>query len=269
MTLRQKTDYQNHYAPELLQPISRSLNRDNLNLKQILPFTGYDVWTLYELSWLNIKGLPQVGIGEVRIPATSPNLIESKSFKLYLNSLNQTKFAIWQEVVNVLATDLSACVGKSVDVTILPLEKFTNTTIVAFSGEHIDTQDIFIDDYEFNADLLKGAADGTIVTETLHSHLLKSNCLITNQPDWGSVQITYKGKRINRTKLLRYIVSFRHHKEFHEQCVERIFTDLMKYCQPKLLTVYARYTRRGGLDINPYRTNMGNIPSENNRLARQ
>ncbi|CZF78037.1 NADPH-dependent 7-cyano-7-deazaguanine reductase QueF [Grimontia marina] len=269
LTLGQKTDYQEHYAPELLQPVPRSLNRDDLDLGDSLPFTGYDIWTLYELSWLNKKGLPQVAIGEVRLPATTPNLIESKSFKLYLNSFNQTKFESWQEVVDALAKDLSACAGADVDVTLSPLEEFTNTPVIAFGGENIDEQDIEIDNYEFDSSLLEGAADGPEVTETLNSNLLKSNCLITSQPDWGSVRIAYKGKRINREKLLRYIVSFRRHNEFHEQCVERIFTDLMKYCQPELLTVYARYTRRGGLDINPYRTNMGKTPSENTRLARQ
>ncbi len=269
LTLGQKTDYQEHYSPELLQPVPRSLNRDDLNLGDTLPFTGFDIWTLYELSWLNNKGLPQVAIGEVRLPADSPNLIESKSFKLYLNSFNQTKFEHWQNVADTLAKDLSACAGKDVDVTILPLSEFNEEKITAMGGTNIDNQDIEITDYSFNPDILIDAADGEIVEETLHSDLLKSNCLITNQPDWGSVRISYCGKKINQEKLLRYIVSFRRHNEFHEQCVERIFIDIMKYCAPERLTVYARYTRRGGLDINPYRTNMGKVPSENNRLARQ
>lgn len=269
LTLGQQTDYQEHYAPTLLQAVPRSLNRDELDLGEELPFSGYDIWTLYELSWLNAKGLPQVAIGEVRLPATSPNLIESKSFKLYLNSFNQTKFASWQEVADVLSKDLSACAGQDVDVTLSPLQDFAELNIGEFDGINIDGQDIEIDDYSFNPELLQDAATGMVVTETLHSDLLKSNCLITNQPDWGSVRISYTGKRIDREKLLRYIVSFRRHNEFHEQCVERIFTDLMRFCQPELLTVYARYTRRGGLDINPYRTNMGKTPSDNNRLARQ
>ena len=269
LTLGQKTDYHSQYQPALLQAVPRSLNRDELNFGNQLPFSGYDIWTLYELSWLNAKGLPQVAIGEVRLPASSPNLIESKSFKLYLNSLNQTKFASWQQVADVLAKDLSACAGEDVDVTILPLHEFTHVPIVAIGGSNIDSQDIEITNYEFDPSLLAGAATGPIVTETLNSDLLKSNCLITNQPDWGSVRIAYTGKRINREQLLRYIVSFRQHNEFHEQCVERIFSDIMQHCQPDLLTVYARYTRRGGLDINPYRTNMGKTPSENNRLARQ
>lgn len=269
LTLGKTTEYKDQYDPSLLQPVPRSLNRDDLALGDSLPFTGYDIWTLYELSWLNGKGLPQVAIGEVRLPANSPNLIESKSFKLYLNSFNQTRFDNWQQVADQLQKDLSHCAGADVDVTIQPLSDFTNEEVVAFSGTCIDEQDIEISDYAFNPDHLEGAADGEIVTEELNSNLLKSNCLITSQPDWGSVRISYTGKQINREKLLRYIVSFRNHNEFHEQCVERIFTDIMKYCQPELLTVYARYTRRGGLDINPYRTNMGKTPSNNSRMARQ
>ncbi|PSV42422.1 NADPH-dependent 7-cyano-7-deazaguanine reductase QueF [Photobacterium indicum] len=269
LTLGQKTDYIDQYDASLLQPVPRSLNRSDLNLGESLPFTGYDIWTLYELSWLNSKGLPQVAIGEVRLPASSPNLIESKSFKLYINSFNQTRFDSWQQIADTLQKDLTACAGQEVDVTIQPLEDFTDQTVINFAGNCIDEQDIEINSYDFDAQYLKDAAEGEIVTEDLHSHLLKSNCLITNQPDWGSVKISYKGKQINREKLLRYLVSFRNHNEFHEQCVERIFTDIMKFCQPELLTVYARYTRRGGLDINPYRTNQGKTPSDNFRLARQ
>lgn len=269
LTLGQSTEYKDQYDPSLLQPVPRSLNRDDLALGDSLPFTGYDIWTLYELSWLNSKGLPQVAIGEVRLPASSPNLIESKSFKLYLNSFNQTQFASWQDIADILQKDLSTCAGADVDVTVQPLEDFDNQPIVNFTGDCIDNQDIEISDYEFNPAYLEGAAEGEVIAEELNSHLLKSNCLITSQPDWGSVKISYKGKKINREKLLRYLISFRNHNEFHEQCVERIFTDLMKYCQPELLTVYARYTRRGGLDINPYRTNQGKTPSDNFRLARQ
>ncbi|MCQ1058515.1 NADPH-dependent 7-cyano-7-deazaguanine reductase QueF [Photobacterium sp. DNB23_23_1] len=269
LTLGQGTEYKDQYDASLLQPVPRSLNRDDLALGETLPFTGYDIWTLYELSWLNSKGLPQVAIGEVRLPATSPNLIESKSFKLYLNSFNQTKFASWQEVADILQKDLTQCAGEDVDVTIQPISDFDDQPIANFFGECIDDQDIEITDYEFDASYLEGAASEEDVTEILHSHLLKSNCLITSQPDWGSVRISYTGKKIDREKLLRYLISFRNHNEFHEQCVERIFTDIMKYCKPELLTVYARYTRRGGLDINPYRTNMGKTPSDNFRLARQ
>ena len=269
LTLGKKTEYANQYDPSLLQPVPRSLNRDDLNLGEVLPFLGCDIWTLYELSWLNDKGLPQVAIGEVSIPATSANLIESKSFKLYLNSFNQTRFSCWDDVVKRLHDDLSACAGEAVDVTLRSVDDYTDSLIVTMNGECIDDQDIDIVSYEFDRNLLAGAANGEWVTESLHSHLLKSNCLITNQPDWGSVEIHYTGKQLDREALLRYLVSFREHNEFHEQCVERIFTDITQFCQPQSLTVYARYTRRGGLDINPYRSNISRQPNHNQRMARQ
>lgn len=269
LTLGQKTDYANQYDPSLLQPVPRSLNRDDLNLGDELPFQGCDIWTLYELSWLNEKGLPQVAIGEVSIPATSANLIESKSFKLYLNSFNQTRFASWDDVEKTLIKDLSQCAGETVSVTVRSVVDYTDSVIVTMHGECIDDQEIEITSYDFDETLLEGATEDERVEESLHSHLLKSNCLITNQPDWGSVEIRYAGKKINREALLRYLVSFREHNEFHEQCVERIFTDIMKFCQPESLTVYARYTRRGGLDINPYRSNQQSQPTHNQRMARQ
>jgi len=181
--------------------------------------------------------------------------VESKSFKLYLNSFNQTHFASWQAVQETLVRDLSACAQGEVKVVLFRLDELESQQLAKLAGECIDNQDIVIADYTFNADYLKNAASGAVVEETLVSHLLKSNCLITHQPDWGSVQIQYKGSKIDREKLLRYLVSFRHHNEFHEQCVERIFNDIQRYCQPESLSVYARYTRRGGLDINPWRTN--------------
>ncbi|OAJ92917.1 NADPH-dependent 7-cyano-7-deazaguanine reductase QueF [Vibrio bivalvicida] len=269
LTLGQKTEYSNQYDSSLLQPVPRSLNRDDLNLGDSLPFRGCDIWTLYELSWLNDKGLPQVAVGEVSIPATSANLIESKSFKLYLNSLNQTRFPSWDHVEQTLVQDLSACAGETVSVTVRSVVDYTDSVVVTMDGECIDEQDIEITNYDFDRTLIQGAAIGELVEESLHSHLLKSNCLITNQPDWGSVEIQYKGKQIDREALLRYLVSFREHNEFHEQCVERIFTDIMEFCQPETLTVYARYTRRGGLDINPYRSNVNSQPSHNQRMARQ
>lgn len=252
-----------------MQPVPRSLNRDDLALNGELPFVGHDIWTMYELSWLNTNGLPQVAVGEVFIPATSPNLIESKSFKLYLNSYNQTQFESWEQVTERLTQDLSACAGEAVIVNVNSVTDYTNQPIVTMEGECIDNQDIQITSYDFEASLLEGAAGEQEVEETLHSHLLKSNCLITNQPDWGSVEIAYSGKQIDREALLRYLVSFREHNEFHEQCVERIFTDIMKYCAPSKLTVFARYTRRGGLDINPYRSTEQDRPSHNKRMARQ
>ncbi|KAB2825209.1 NADPH-dependent 7-cyano-7-deazaguanine reductase QueF [Aliivibrio finisterrensis] len=269
LTLGQKTEYKHNYEPELLQAVPRSLNRDDLDLGDELPFQGCDVWTLYELSWLNQNGLPQVAVGDVTLPATSPNLVESKSFKLYLNSFNQTKFASWDDVTSTLIKDLSACAGGEVKVKIYPVQAYSQQPIVDMTGECIDNQDIVIDNYEFDAEYLESSTSDDVVEETLHSHLLKSNCLITNQPDWGSVEISYTGNKIDREKLLRYLISFRQHNEFHEQCVERIYTDIMKFCKPNSLTVFARYTRRGGLDINPFRSSHLEKPEHNLRLARQ
>jgi 7-cyano-7-deazaguanine reductase len=269
LTLGKDVNYSTEYDASLLQPVPRSLNRDDLDLSDTLPFKGCDVWTLYELSWLNAKGLPQVAIGSVTIPATSPNLIESKSFKLYLNSYNQTKFANTSSVAECLTNDLSRCAGESVDVVIKSVDDFAHQRLGTMEGECIDDQDIDISHYQFDATLLENATHDDIIEETLHSHLLKSNCLITNQPDWGSVEIHYRGNRICREALLRYIVSFREHNEFHEQCVERIFTDIQRYCRPEYLTVYARYTRRGGLDINPYRSSESPYPANLARMARQ
>lgn len=269
LKLGQKTEYKNQYDPTLLQAVPRYLNRDSLGITASQPFNqGADIWTLYELSWLNKNGLPQVAIADVAIDYRSENLIESKSFKLYLNSFNQTRFNSLTEVQQRIQTDLSQCASGQVSVKIHKLSDFTQQPIVDFQGECIDEQEIEIDHYEFSSDYLKEIAEGEQVEETLVSHLLKSNCLITSQPDWGSVQIHYIGKRLNREKLLRYLVSFREHNEFHEQCVERIFCDLMKFAQPEKLTVYARYTRRGGLDINPFRSNFESLP-DNQRMARQ
>jgi 7-cyano-7-deazaguanine reductase len=269
LKLGQPTRYASQYDPSLLQPVPRSLNRNELHLDSPLPFQGADLWTLYELSWLNAQGLPQVAIGYVSIPASSPNLIESKSFKLYLNSFNQTRLNDWDTLRIRLEKDLSACAGKPVQVELKSVTDFTHQPITTMAGECIDDQEITIEQYQLNAAYLKGATRGDWIEETLHSHLLKSNCLITSQPDWGSVEIHYRGPKINREALLRYLVSFREHNEFHEQCVERIFTDIMAYCFPQSLTVYARYTRRGGLDINPYRSTENDHPANRLRMARQ
>ncbi|MDH0138286.1 NADPH-dependent 7-cyano-7-deazaguanine reductase QueF [Aeromonas caviae] len=267
LSLGQQSAYISQYTPSLLQPVPRSLNRDDLGLRGELPFQGCDVWTLYELSWLNAKGKPVVAIGEVFVPATSPNLIESKSFKLYLNSFNQTRCDSLEAVQALLVQDLSGCAGAPVSVTLFTLDQAPHQ-ITQLPGECIDSLDIEVDSYEFDETLLQGAAGHEIVEETLHSHLLKSNCLVTSQPDWGSVVIHYRGPRLDREKLLRYLISFRQHNEFHEQCIERIFTDLKHFCAPEQLTVHARYTRRGGLDINPFRSDWEPVPA-NLRLIRQ
>ena len=267
LSLGQQSAYISQYTPSLLQPVPRSLNRDDLGLRGELPFQGCDVWTLYELSWLNAKGKPVVAIGEAFVPATSPNLIESKSFKLYLNSFNQTRCDSLEAVQALLVQDLSGCAGAPVSVTLFTLDQAPHQ-IAQLPGECIDSLDIEVDGYEFDETLLQGAAGREIVEETLHSHLLKSNCLVTSQPDWGSVVIHYRGPRLDREKLLRYLISFRQHNEFHEQCIERIFTDLKHFCAPEQLTVHARYTRRGGLDINPFRSDWEPVPA-NLRLIRQ
>ncbi|MGF6192226.1 NADPH-dependent 7-cyano-7-deazaguanine reductase QueF [Serratia sp. 2723] len=269
LTLGKPTAYRDSYDASLLQAVPRSMNREPLGLyPDNLPFHGADIWTLYELSWLNAKGLPQVAVGEISLNANSVNLIESKSFKLYLNSFNQTHFPDWEAVRSMLQRDLAACAQGDVSVSLFSVDRLEGSPIARLEGECLDQQDISIDNYEFNTGYLEDAAGSQIVEETLVSHLLKSNCLITNQPDWGSVQIRYRGPQINREALLRYLVSFRHHNEFHEQCVERIFNDLLRFCQPQQLSVYARYTRRGGLDINPWRSNVAFEPARG-RLARQ
>ena len=269
LTLGKTTDYRDVYDASLLQGVPRSLNRDPLGLHaDSLPFHGADIWTLYELSWLNAKGLPQVAVGHVELSHETVNLVESKSFKLYLNSFNQTRFANWEAVQETLERDLCACAQGKVTVALYRLDEVEGQPIAHFHGSCIDNQDIEIESYQFNADYLDGAAGQKVVQETLVSHLLKSNCLITHQPDWGSVQIQYRGPQIDREKLLRYLVSFRHHNEFHEQCVERIFNDILRFCAPESLSVYARYTRRGGLDINPWRSNTDFVPAIG-RLVRQ
>ena len=269
LKLGQKTEYASQYDRTLLQPVPRALNRDGLGITQNQPFTiGADIWTAYEISWLNEKGLPQVAIADIYLDYQSQNLIESKSFKLYLNSFNQSKFADFNAVQQTMQRDLIECAQGDVKVRLNPVAVYDAQKIDHLQGDCIDEQDIEITSYEFNADWLKDCVSDEIVEEKLVSHLLKSNCLITNQPDWGTLHIHYVGKKINQEKLLRYVVSFRQHNEFHEQCVERIFCDLMHYAKPEKLTVYARYTRRGGLDINPFRSNFENLP-ENLRLARQ
>nr|Q1LSV9.2 RecName: Full=NADPH-dependent 7-cyano-7-deazaguanine reductase; AltName: Full=7-cyano-7-carbaguanine reductase; AltName: Full=NADPH-dependent nitrile oxidoreductase; AltName: Full=PreQ(0) reductase [Baumannia cicadellinicola str. Hc (Homalodisca coagulata)] len=268
---KSKISYRTHYNPMLLQPIPRTIHRELLGISSIsLPFQGADFWTLYELSWLNKYGLPQVAIGEMIIDATSDNLIESQSLKLYLNSINQTCFSSEQELRNTLITDITKCINSQVKITIHSLSQWMTVPILEFTGECIDNQSIQIDNdnYIFNSNLLVNSVEREKVKETLVSHLLKSNCPITNQPDWGSVQISYYGMRINREALLRYLISFRKYKIFHEQCVEQIYCDIMQFCLPNTLSVYVRYNRRGGLDINPWRSNISYSPV-NRPLARQ
>ena len=269
LSLGKQVDYEFEYNPDLLQGVPRSLSRDTLDLaNSSLPFDGIDTWTGYELSWLNLKGKPNVAILECHVPITSKNLIESKSFKLYLNSFNQTKFASAEDVRQVLQADLSACAGEPVEVKLILPEQFSSLQFQEFNGTLLDSLDVEIDQYSPNTQYLTVAKSEAGVQETLVSHLLKSNCLITSQPDWASIQVRYEGKAIEHEGLLKYLISFRQHNEFHEQCVERIYNDIMQHCQPDKLTVCARYTRRGGLDINPFRSNY-EAPYANHRQARQ
>ncbi|OHX19868.1 NADPH-dependent 7-cyano-7-deazaguanine reductase QueF [Chromobacterium sphagni] len=261
--------YQDHYDKSLLFPIARQTKRDEIGVEETaLPFAGVDIWTGFELSWLNTRGKPQVAIATFRIPADSPRLIESKSFKLYLNSYNQTRLDSVAALAAQLAGDLSEAAGAQVEVGITLPRDFAAEQVRELAGEYIDDLDIAVDSYAPCPHILQAdAAD--IVSETLCSNLLKSNCLVTGQPDWGSVAIRYTGPRIDREALLRYLIGFRQHNEFHEQCVERIFVDVLRACAPEQLTVYARYTRRGGLDINPWRSNFESAPQDNVRAARQ
>lgn len=269
--LGKTTEYKDQYDPSLLHPIARKLNRDDLNIdEQALPFKGEDTWHGYELSWLNSKGKPQVAVARFVFPCQSSHIVESKSFKLYLNSFNQTRFDDAQTVTQHLIEDLSQAANAAVSVTLFTPEQYNCLVPTALPGECIDDLDIEIDTYDLDPDLLKGAQQGDEVAEhVLHSHLLKSNCLITSQPDWASIVIRYRGKAIDKAKLLKYLISFRSHNEFHEQCVERIYTDIQHYCELELLEVYALYTRRGGLDINPFRSSEQNSTSFKVRVNRQ
>lgn len=248
LPLGRHVEYPRQYDAALLCPISRARGRAALGIGELLPFVGVDRWHAYELSWLDRRGKPQVATATFEVPAESPNLIESKSFKLYLNSFNATRFPGADAVLACLRADLSRAAGA-------PVQAAFGLPPVDGSppGESIDAVEVAIDRYgPPDASLLAVATD-TVVVETLSSALLKSNCPVTGQPDWARVTIAYRGPRLDRAALLRYLVSYRDHAEFHEQCVERIFTDLLAHARPQALSVEARYTRRGGLDINPWR----------------
>lgn len=251
--LGREVAYPDRYDPSLLFPIPRDAARAELGIADGgLPFVGHDRWHAYELSWLDARGKPRVATATLVVPCESPNLIESKSLKLFLNSLNGNRFNSDAAVLDCLRTDLSARAGADVEVSFgLP------PLIEQNEGESLDSLDVEIDCYgpPRPEGLIIDTSD--LVEETLSSSLLKSNCPVTGQPDWASVVIRYGGPRIDRSELLRYLISFRDHAEFHEQCVERIHRDLTAYCLPQWLSVEARYTRRGGLDINPWRASPG------------
>ncbi|GAB3245619.1 NADPH-dependent 7-cyano-7-deazaguanine reductase [Chitinimonas naiadis] len=260
--------YIEQYDPSLLFPIPRLVKREEIGVPARLPFLGADIWNAYELSWLNARGKPQIALANFNVPADSPNIIESKSFKLYLNSYNQTRLESADELKQRLVADLSAAAGGNVSVRLILPDAFGSERVSELEGYCIDNLDIEVDQYQPTPGLLR-TLDEPEVEEILVSNLLKSNCLVTGQPDWGSVQIRYRGAPIDRESLLKYLISFRQHNEFHEQCVERIFMDISRQCRPAALAVYARYTRRGGLDINPFRTSY-TLPAPGNlRTARQ
>lgn len=263
--LGQGTRYVNRYDPSLLYPIARDINWQAQGVdRATLPFRGVDIWNAYELSWLDSRGKPVVRLAEFRIPASSAHIIESKSFKLYLNSYNLTRFGSEEEARSHLQQDLSQAAGGQVSVRLIRPD--APATIGQLEGVCIDDLEIDVEHYSPAPSLLKCSSE--TVTETLVTHLLKSNCPVTGQPDWGSVQIRYRGGKIDRKGLLAYIVSYREHGDFHEQCVENIFMDIWRHCRPQKLSVYARYVRRGGLDINPYRSSIQDEPV-NTRLSRQ
>lgn len=267
--LGKSSDYVATYTPSLLFPIPRTAKWAELGLTaQTLPYQGVDLWNCYELSWLTPSGKPVVAIGEFSIPADSPNIIESKSFKLYLNSLNQTAFASRDELQALLQRDLSAVAGATVGVRLRSLAEVESQGVARLPGACIDELDVSIQEYNQPQPGLLRCDPAQPISESLHSHLLRSNCPVTGQPDWGSVVVEYQGPALDHASFLRYLVSFRQHADFHEQCVERIFLDLLRLLQPQALTVYARYVRRGGLDINPYRSlSLGAV--DNRRLVRQ
>ncbi|MBE9398040.1 NADPH-dependent 7-cyano-7-deazaguanine reductase QueF [Pontibacterium sp. N1Y112] len=263
--LGQDTQYVNSYDASLLFPIQRDLKWKERHIERAeLPFKGVDIWNAYEVSWLNTKGKPNVRLAEFRIPADSKNIVESKSFKLYLNSFNLSRFETEAEVVARMEKDLSQAAEGQVQVILYHPDKAP--AFGQFTGFCLDNQDVEIDSYSPNAELL--SSDHEVVEEVLYSHLLKSNCPVTGQPDWATIGISYKGLEIDREGLLKYLISYREHGDFHEQCVENIFMDIWQQCQPESLSVYARYVRRGGLDINPFRsTDLDDI--DNLRLSRQ
>ena len=308
--LGKDVSYPTGYDASLLFPMPRIDARRTLGLAglsgeattaSVLPFQGFDLWNAYELSWLNAKGLPKVALLRLKVPCTSPNIVESKSFKLYLNSFNQTRFETVHHVFDLLRKDLALALGAEIELELVGADQFANETIAEFVGVDLDKLDVEIDCYQPDASILKlqgdtsktavaseqadikaalNASDApdtsaqpkidpTSISETVFSRLLKSNCPVTDQPDWACIEIQYKGPAIDHASLLKYIVSYRMHNGFHEHCVEKIFIDILKQCSPTSLSVYARYTRRGGLDINPWRATVDVKPPTLGRSARQ
>ncbi len=266
--LGKPTDYPAEYSPQVLFAVPRIEARKALGLGDEVPFHGEDVWNAWELTWLEPSGKPVVATAVITVPADSPNIVESKSLKLYLNSLAMSRYESIDEIGEIIRCDLSGIAKSEVGISILPANDSSTSRIAVLPGDCIDNLEVQIDaSAGVDAATLRTVGEGSI-EEELHSHLLRSNCPVTNQPDMGSVLVRYRGPAIDRESLLRYIVSFRQHNDFHEACVERMFLDIKARCHPEKLTVYARYNRRGGLDINPFRSDF-EISVENGRLWRQ
>ncbi len=242
--------------------------RKALGLGAELPIHVEDVWNAWELTWLEPSGKPIVATAVITVPADSLNIVESKSLKLYLNSLAMSRYASSDDIAAIISRDLSGITGSEVDISVLPANETSTARIDSLPGNCIDDLEVQIDaSAGVDAATLRTAGEDSI-EEELHSHLLRSNCPFTHQADLGSVLVRYRGPAIDRESLLRYIVSFRQHNDFHEACVERMFLDIKARCNPENLTVYARYNRRGGLDINPFRSDF-ETSAENRRLWRQ
>lgn len=255
--LGKQVDYPERYDPSVLVPIPRAENRQGLGITgDALPFVGADIWNAFELSWLDARGKPQVGRGRFIFPCTSPFLVESKSLKLYLNSLNQTKFDDISIVRDCIQRDLATVSGAAVEVL---LQSFggMQEMLEAPTGTSLDKLAVDCEHYEVEPALLQlennDSAFEQLVDEVVYSDLFRSRCPITGQPDWGTVTVCYKGPQISHAALLRYLVSYRLHNDFHENCVERMFCDIKQQCRPQSLSVEANFLRRGGLDINPVR----------------
>jgi len=265
--LGKPTDYPDRYDPSLLFAIPRAAQRASLGLGDVLPFDGADLWTAYEITWLEPGGKPALAVGYFRVPADSPCLVESKSLKLYLGSFAQEPLAGRDEAAARIAADLERACGAAVGVRLLPVEEVTGYRVDSAPGESLDEIASSVEVYVPEPAFL--VAGGASVEETLHSALFRSRCPVTGQPDYADVMIRYRGPRIDRTGLLRYLVSYRRHAAFHEACVERMFVELSERCATSKLSVYARFLRRGGVDINPFRSNFEPPPSDFERSARQ
>lgn len=275
MVLGQHTDYPDAYAPDVLVGIPRAQGRQELHLAGgTLPFLGLDVWTAYELSWLNRKGKPQLAIVRLMLPCETPNIVESKSLKLYLNGFSSEVADSAEHIRQIIARDVGQVVWgteRTVDIMLIESDAFAQQRIVDFDGQCVDRLDAECSVSNAPAPQLLRCVPGeeSPVQEVLYSRLLKSNCLVTGQPDWGSVQVAYTGRPIDQERLLQYVVSYRNHNAFHEHCTERMYMDIMRQCRPLKLCVYARYTRRGGIDINPWRSSHPQSLPVLHRHARQ